>query len=286
MATHLRRAVLSVTMLVVSPHLDDAVLSLGGSIARWTAAGRRVVIATVFTTGPPLDELAPRMRRFGDYAVRRAEDDAACAVLGAEPRRLDQIERAFRRPFLTGWSFFTTPPDRAGFATLDATTRALDGLLELQPELVVVPIGIGNHVDHVETLIAATDWAIGHGLLDRVRFYEDFYALSAAIRIDHPIASRRPTPRSPVARSPRLAAILDAVAAKRRGPSIERLLAEPLRGTTWRVERSEIDERRKLAAIACYRTQTRAFGGLAGIERAIRGFHAGWNGAEPLWQVG
>ena len=38
-----------------------------------------------------------------------------------------------------------------------------------------------------------------------------------------------------------------------------------LRGATWEVERSAIDEPKKLAAIACYGSQTRAFGGLVGI---------------------
>lgn len=37
------------TILVLSPHLDDAILSLGGSIAAWTHAGASVTILTVFT---------------------------------------------------------------------------------------------------------------------------------------------------------------------------------------------------------------------------------------------
>src|SRR4051812_38162955 len=100
--------------LVVSPHLDDAALSIGGSIARWTAEGERVVVASVYTTGPALDEIAEEMRKFADYTKRRAEDIEALSVLRAEHRWLDQIERAFRRPFLTGWNFFRTPSERAG----------------------------------------------------------------------------------------------------------------------------------------------------------------------------
>ena len=176
------------TILVVSPHLDDAVLSVGGSIASWTAAGRRVVIASVYTTGPALAEIAPTMRKFADYAARRSEDRAASGVLGAEVRWLDQVERAFRKPYLHGWSFFTTPRERAGFSTLAKVTHALEPLAALDPELVLVPLGIGNHVDHVETLVAATDWLARARLGDRVRFYEDFYALSRTIRARHPVA--------------------------------------------------------------------------------------------------
>src|SRR4051812_49338590 len=108
------------TTLVISPHLDDAVLSIGGSIPAGGATGTRVVIAPVYARGPPLEDAAPRMRKFADYPPRRAEDLAACALLGAEVRRLEQVERAFRRPFLTGWSFFATPAERTGFATLGA----------------------------------------------------------------------------------------------------------------------------------------------------------------------
>src|SRR5664279_1647995 len=100
-----RRLHFEMTTLIISPHLDDAVWSLGGSIAAWTAAGTRVVVATVYTAGPPLDEVAPEMRVFADYPARRAEDLAACASIGAEVRWLDQVERAFRRPFATGLSY-------------------------------------------------------------------------------------------------------------------------------------------------------------------------------------
>ena len=275
------------TILVVSPHLDDAVLSIGGSIAAWTAAGERVVIASVYTTGPPLDEIAPRMRRFADYATRRGEDAAACAAVGAEPRWLDQIERAFRKPYLSGWSFFATPPDRDGFGGLAAARRALEPLAELAPAQILIPLGVGNHIDHVEALIAATDFALAHGWFARVRFYEDFYALSGRMRRRHPVTRGRtwPTRQAPLLRAGKLAVVLRAIAATSRGPDAERFLAPELRGATWSVERSPIDEPRKLAAIACYASQTRAFGGLAGIERATRAYHAWWGDAEPLWRA-
>ncbi len=274
-------------ILIVSPHLDDAVLSLGGSIAKWTAAGRRVVIASVYTKGPPLAELAPSMRKFADYTTRRAEDAAACAALGAETRCLDQIERAFRQPYLRNWSFFSTPPERSGFGGLDAARRALEPLAELDPARILIPLGIGNHVDHVEALVAATDFALAHGWFDRMRFYEDFYALSGRMRLRHPVAGTRLWRRreAPLLRARRLAVVLQTIATAGRGPDALRFLAPELRGATWTVERSPIDEPRKLAAIACYASQTRAFGGLAGIDRATRAYHAWWGGAEPLWRA-
>ena len=276
------------TVLVVSPHLDDAVLSLGGSIAAWSAAGHRVAIASVYTTGPALGELAPSMRKFADYATRRAEDAAACAVVGAETHRLEQVERAFRKPYLTGWSFFATPADRDGFSRLGAVTRVLEATLaELVPDRILIPLGIGNHVDHVETLVAATDAVIARGWLERVWFYEDFYALSGRMRRRHPVSRARVwrSWQAPLLRARRLAVVLQTIAAARRGPEVEHFLDPVLRGAIWTVEHSAIHEDRKLAAIACYASQTRAFGGFAGIARATRAFHAWWGGAEPLWRA-
>ncbi|MBA3391156.1 MAG: PIG-L family deacetylase [Deltaproteobacteria bacterium] len=278
------------TTLVVSPHLDDAVLSIGGSIASWIAAGERVVVATVYTTGPPLDRVAPAMRKFADYEARRAEDAAASAVLGVETRWLGQIERAFRPPYLTGWSFFTTPPDRSGFTTLPAVTAALAPLATLAPDRILIPLGIGNHVDHVETLIAATDWTLVHGLFDRARFYEDFYALSGTMRRRHPVAKQHGWRRwrSPLLKARRLAAILRTIALARRGPELESFLAPALQHASWAHTRSPVTteaEARQLAAIECYGSQTAAFGGFSGIARATRAYHRRWDRAEPLWHA-
>jgi LmbE family N-acetylglucosaminyl deacetylase len=278
----------AVTTLVISPHLDDAVLSLGGAIAGWAEAGP-VVIASVYTTGPPLQAVPRSMRTFADYPARRSEDAAACATVGAETRWLDRVERAFRRPFLTGTQFFTTPPRRDGLTELAAVSSVLTPLLSPPPTRIAVPFGIGNHVDHVETLVAATDLILARGLADRVVFYEDFYALSGPMRRAHWVAAgRRWRPwQAPLLRARRLAVILGAIAASRRGPPVEALLAPAWRSATWRVEPIALAAHHaaaKLAAIACYRSQTRAFGGKAGIERALRAYHAWWGGAEPVWR--
>lgn len=276
------------TSLVVSPHLDDAILSLGGTIARWVRGGERVVIATVYTTGPALADVPEAMRKFADYATRRAEDAAACAAVGAEVRYLDRIERAFRRPFLSAMECFTTPDSRAGFATLPEVTAAIDSLLGSDFDRIVLPLGIGNHVDHVETLLAASDCIAARGLASRVAFYEDFYALSDTIRRRHPVAATvcwKPR-QAPLREAARLAKILDAIGAARSGPPIESLLAA-WRTARWTVEHAAItdeDEQAKLDAIHCYPSQTRAFGGFAGIARALRAYHRFWTG-EPLWHA-
>ena len=76
-------------LLVLSPHLDDAVLSCGQLLAG--APGAEVV--TLFTGGPPSwdgltawDEACGFRRGDDVMAVRRREDDAALALLAATPR--------------------------------------------------------------------------------------------------------------------------------------------------------------------------------------------------------
>jgi LmbE family N-acetylglucosaminyl deacetylase len=275
--------------LVISPHLDDAVLSVGGSIAAWSAAGERVVVATVCTDGPPLDAVTPSMRALADYAARRREDADACAAVGAEVRWLGHVERAFRRPFLTTRACFTTRTllDRSEFAERAALQESLAALDALEPDRILVPLGVGNHVDHVVALIAATEWALARGWRDRLLFYEDFYALSTVMRRAHPVARLRSWPswRSPLLRAPRLAIILGTIALSRRGPAVTALLSPEIASARWSPEPSMIiDEPRKLAAIARYPSQTRAFGGMTGVAASLRAYHAWWRG-EPLWRA-
>jgi LmbE family N-acetylglucosaminyl deacetylase len=77
---------------VVSPHLDDGVLSLGAFIASATRAGSRVTIVTVFGGDPQSTKPAGGWDTRGGFATeghavraRRAEDAAACSVVGADP---------------------------------------------------------------------------------------------------------------------------------------------------------------------------------------------------------
>ena len=79
-------------LVIVSPHLDDAVLSLGGAIARHARFGADWTIVTVFAGNPECSRPAgPYDRRCGFLsageaaASRRREDKKACALVGAKP---------------------------------------------------------------------------------------------------------------------------------------------------------------------------------------------------------
>jgi LmbE family N-acetylglucosaminyl deacetylase len=79
-------------IVVLSPHLDDAALSLGASIADAAAGGADVAIVTAFAGDPArLDDPSVWDRRAGFTSslealeARREEDRRACSALGARP---------------------------------------------------------------------------------------------------------------------------------------------------------------------------------------------------------
>ncbi len=78
--------------VVLSPHLDDAVLSIGATIAQWARHGRSMVVATVLSGHTGLSAPAGRYDRACGFATagdavraRQREDSNACRTVGAHP---------------------------------------------------------------------------------------------------------------------------------------------------------------------------------------------------------
>lgn len=169
--------------LFVSPHLDDVALSCGGWVARLTAAGQAVTIATLCTADAPDDRpLSPAAQRehrqwqLGDrpYRQRRIEDERACRVLGAQPVHLGLLDAVYRcdengAPLYSD-NFIggdVHPFDqRAYYPHIEA---ALAPLLAAATQ-VCGPLAIGGHVDHV--LVRRAVEALTPS--DRLCYYEDF----------------------------------------------------------------------------------------------------------------
>jgi len=95
-----------VRVLAVSPHLDDAVFSVGGTLAALTDAGHDVTVLTCFTGSVPdptgfalACQLDKGLAADVDYmALRRAEDDTATALLGASNAHLGLLEAPHPAP--------------------------------------------------------------------------------------------------------------------------------------------------------------------------------------------
>jgi LmbE family N-acetylglucosaminyl deacetylase len=161
-----KRGMTRPTHLYVSPHLDDAVLSVGGLMRAQLVSGDRVVIATVCTADSPraarLSPLAIEVhRRWGNphapYAQRREEDIAACLALGgAECRHLGFPDAVYRFKPDTPECRYDTFEDLFGpIPSWDrvfsaSVAEAVDRLaIELQPQQVIGPLGVGRNVDHL-----------------------------------------------------------------------------------------------------------------------------------------
>jgi LmbE family N-acetylglucosaminyl deacetylase len=175
--------------LFLSPHLDDAILSCGGTIRRLVREGRRVVLMTFFSGTPtgPMSALAEEFHEAcgltgrGAIASRREEDINACAVLGAEPVHLSHLECIYRRtiagdPVYQVEDSIFRHPDPADQDILPALTRSLfDTDLWAQAETVYAPLTVGGHVDHrLLRQVAEIRGSAGPpGSGPAIRYYED-----------------------------------------------------------------------------------------------------------------
>ncbi|HEX8683844.1 MAG TPA: PIG-L family deacetylase [Ardenticatenaceae bacterium] len=215
------------TLVILSPHFDDAVLSCGGQIWETRRQGGIVHVLTLFA-GPPLGEPPPfaqvQHAMWGSppdpNRLRRAEDVAALTRLGCYNfHHLDAPDAVYRLG-TAGQVLYDTEeaifgevhPDEATYAvTLADMVRAY---LPMQATI-LAPLGAGHHVDHL------LSHAVGLSLLNEgreVAFYEEL----------------------PYIESP---------------GALEAALAEKL---NWQMEATPISEealQAKLAAMAYYQTQ-------------------------------
>ena len=152
----------------LSPHLDDVIYSCGGLIWEQTLAGEAVEIWTICAADPPDEPLSPFAETLHQYwglgknavHVRREEDRKASQVVGAVPRYFSFLDCIYRKSDSGNYYYLS---DQDLFGGLDPGEANLIITLteELKDQLpaaarIVVPLGIGNHVDHDLTRKAAS----------------------------------------------------------------------------------------------------------------------------------
>ena len=168
------------TALFLSPHLDDAVFSCGGTAARLSRCGWRVVVATAFTASVPEPEgfalacltdkgIPPET----DYmALRRAEDEKSVSKVGGDPLWLD-LPEAPHRGYESAHQLFAGTA--AGDLAHEELARLLGELVQgFSPRLIFSPQALGRHVDHLQMLGAVRSLQAAHEeLQSRVLYYRD-----------------------------------------------------------------------------------------------------------------
>jgi LmbE family N-acetylglucosaminyl deacetylase len=156
-------------------------LSCGGQIASRTRAGQRVLIVTVMAGDPPTDvendyirSLHARWKLERDAAAqRRAEDIAACTILGADYLHWSIPDCIYRLEPADGAPLYVSDDDIFGDVR-PAEQPLVSEIARLLAELPAhsaryAPLTVGHHVDHL-LVAAAARLAFGGGLL----FYEDY----------------------------------------------------------------------------------------------------------------
>jgi LmbE family N-acetylglucosaminyl deacetylase len=121
-------------LLVISPHLDDGVLSCGTLLAAHPGA----FVCTVFTAAPEKNMITDwdRQSGFADafeaIRARKAEDMRALAILGASAIHLPFCDAQYQSP----------PVAEALVAAIEQTFR------DVEPSSVMIPLGL-FHSDHI-----------------------------------------------------------------------------------------------------------------------------------------
>ncbi len=181
-----------IDILYLSPHLDDVVLSCGGTLHRQSLQRKRVVILTVCAGEPPAGELSAfaqslhvrweasaQQSAANMVALRKEEDTQASALLKAEAIYLDLQDCIYRRDrnASAAWMYES---DEAIFGDLhsgdaghiqDIASRLEELEMGSQTQI-VVPLAVGQHVDHQLIRLAAEQWAAQND--GKLQYYEDF----------------------------------------------------------------------------------------------------------------
>lgn len=147
--------------IYISPHFDDTVLSCGGLIFEQTRQGIPAEIWTIFAGNPPPGPLSTFAQvthamwgtNGGEetVALRKHEDQTAANLVGAKFTHFDFPDCIYRRSpageYLYPESVFISPHplDRK---LPNRIARALKPGL-LPEDVVVCPLTLGGHVDHV-----------------------------------------------------------------------------------------------------------------------------------------
>ena len=195
--------------IYLSPHYDDAVLSCGGLIWEQVRAGETVEIWTIFSGNPPPGPLSgyafEHHERWGVVdsliALRRTEDEAACAAVGAAPRYFDLPDCIYRRlpdgeAVIKNRIDLFSPVHPGETGLINFITGLLEENLSSSDRL-VCPLSVGGHVDHLLVRPAAEAtgsdvWFYAdfpYTIMEEFKFHLEDWVPAGSRRLKHPISN-------------------------------------------------------------------------------------------------
>lgn len=173
-------------ILILSPHRDDAALSLALAIEGWLATGHRVTVLGVFTRSlnapfSDADTVHPNDLLSYVSAMRRREDAEFLKLMPAL-RMVDLNLKDAPLRLRCSVDDLYTLGSSADDTAIAKIQKALARLAAEQPiDAVLLPLALGHHVDHLVVRNSALAFANVHACA----FYEDLPdALLSANDID------------------------------------------------------------------------------------------------------
>lgn len=166
-------------VIVVSPHMDDAILSCGGLLSQLIPQMDCLTV-TVCTADPVGVDPQNPPHGIALPSLRRDEEVSAMAALGCKLVQLDLLDAIYRKDVHSGQVLYPTmnsiwsmprPEDAEHRQALRSRLLSLLGQPAQRPTLLISPLSVGHHIDHVLCTQVALSVAAN---LDHILLYEDF----------------------------------------------------------------------------------------------------------------
>lgn len=123
----------------LSPHLDDAVFSCGGLIAKLAQSGERVLIVNIFS-------------EYAEKSDRHEEEFRVADFLNIDILHLGELDAVFRNKSYKSLLQMFSRVDSADRLNLPGLANKLKNLLGgITYDTIYAPLGVGWHVDHLLT---------------------------------------------------------------------------------------------------------------------------------------
>ena len=170
--------------IFLSPHIDDAIGSSGGMMAKYAAYQQPVHILNIFSghASPPFSDFAKKLHRLWGNPMnvtqtRRAEEAAATKRINAVVHFGDALDAIYRKDHAGKWFYpweqelFESPNEQDNNDQIRECLNRLKSISCIGDCRIYAPLGIGNHVDHQIVFNCGLE-LIKQGY--SVFFYEDF----------------------------------------------------------------------------------------------------------------
>jgi LmbE family N-acetylglucosaminyl deacetylase len=281
--------------IYLSPHLDDAVLSCGGTMHGQIAAGEEVVVVNVFAGSPDYPEYSTYARRQhrkwgsrdGSMATRLAEDQAVLDQMGVTVENWGYLECIYRKGRDGRWLYDSHDAIFGDVAEDDAPwiddfRLSIDDL-DRVGAVREPPVPNSNEwrgLNHQSSIInhQSSIRAVA-GDAPNVTIYAP---LAVGHHVDHQLV--RAVAIEMAQTNPAVCFYEDFPYVARDPDALKKALAE-VESEHWTAFLVSIDVEAKIAAIAGYRSQIQAlFGELGHMERVVREYAQSLGDSESYFE--